>query len=81
MTTKFPLLVQFEFHPASKEAAAAAEYLHEVLNADPAVPGLQIPTFFTPDDGSGEPPDPKVADEAHRMARLIACGIEAQVSQ
>jgi hypothetical protein len=26
MTRKFPLLVQFELHPASKEAAAAAEY-------------------------------------------------------
>lgn len=34
MTTKFPLLVQFEFHPASKEAAPAAEYLHEVLSAE-----------------------------------------------
>ena len=67
MTTKFPLLVQFEFHPASKEAAAAAEYLHEVLNADPAVPGLQVPTYFTPDDGSGEPPEPAVATEADRV--------------
>lgn len=70
-TTKFPLLVQFEFHPASKEAAAAAEYLHEVLNADPAVPGLQIPTTFTPDVGSGEPPDPAVATEADRVLVVL----------
>jgi hypothetical protein len=42
MTTKFPLLVKFAFHPTSKEAATAAEYLHEVLNEDPAVPGPQI---------------------------------------
>ncbi len=69
--TRFPLLVQFEFHPASTEAAAAAEYLHEVLNADPAVPGLQIPTTFTPDDGSGEPPEPAVATEADRVLVVL----------
>ena len=68
---KFPLLVQFEFHTASKEAAAAAEYLHEALNADPAVPGLQIPTYFTPDDGSGEPPVPRVATEADRVLVIL----------
>jgi len=68
---KFPVLVQFEFHPASKEAAAAAEYLHDVLNADPAVPGLQIPTYFTPDDGSGEPPEPRVATEADRVLVVL----------
>jgi len=67
MAMRFPLLVQFEFHPASKEAAAVAEYLHDVLNADPAVPGLQIPTYFTPDDSSGEPPEPRVATEADRV--------------
>jgi hypothetical protein len=71
MAKKFPLLVQLEFHPDSKEAAAAAQYLHEVLNADPAVPGLQIPTTFTPDDGSGEPPDPAVAGEADRVLVVL----------
>jgi hypothetical protein len=71
VTRKFPLLVQFEFHPASNDAAAAAKYLHEVLNADPAVPGLQIPTFFTPDDGSGEPPVPAVASEADRVLVVL----------
>ena len=68
---KFPILVQFEFHPASADAAAAAEYLHDVLNTDPAVPGLQIPTYFTPDDGSGEPPEPRVAIEADRVLVLL----------
>lgn len=68
---RFAVLVQFEFHPASKEASAAAEYLHEVLNADPAVPGLQIPTYFTPDDGSGEPPEPAVATEADRVLVVL----------
>ncbi len=63
--------MQFEFHPASKEAAAAAEYLHEVLNADPAVPGVQIQTYFTPDDGSGEPPEPRVATEADRVLVVL----------
>lgn len=71
MTTKFPLLVQFEFHPASQAAAEAAEYLHSALNADPAVPGLQVPTYFTPDDGSGEPPEPRVATEADRVIVVL----------
>ncbi len=68
---KFPLLVQFEFHPASRDAAAAAQYLHGVLNADPGVPGLQIPTCFTPDDGSGEPPTPRLAVEADRVVVVL----------
>ncbi|GMT97682.1 hypothetical protein KH5H1_18010 [Corallococcus caeni] len=71
MSHKFPLLVQFEFHPDSREAATAADYLHEVLNADPAVPGLQVPTFFTPNDGSGEPPEPRVATEADRVLVVL----------
>jgi hypothetical protein len=71
MGTAFPLLVQFEFHPASKEAADTAEYLHKMLNADPSVPGLQIPTTFTPDDGSGEPPEPVVATEADRVLVVL----------
>lgn len=71
LSQRSPLLVQFEFHPDSKDAAAAAEYLHEVLNADPAVPGLQVPTTFTPDDGSGEPPEPAVSTEADRVLVVL----------
>ncbi|WP_206835651.1 TIR domain-containing protein [Marinobacterium iners] len=71
LSQRFPLLVQFEFHPDSKDAAAAAEYLHEVLNADPAVPGLQVPTTFTPDDGTGEPPKPAVSTEADRVLVVL----------
>jgi len=76
----FPLLVQFEFHPASKEAAAAAEYLHSVLNADPAVPGLQVPTYFTADDGSGDPPEPRVATEADRVLVVLLADNHLAVS-
>lgn len=71
MTTKFPVLVQFEFHPASAEAAATAEFLHTALNADPSVPGLQVPTCFTPDDGTGEPPEPRIAIEADRVLVVV----------
>lgn len=71
MTAKFPLLVQFEFHPASIQAAATAEYLHSVLNADASVPGLQVPTCFTPEDGSGEPPEPHLATEAERVIVVL----------
>jgi len=65
------LLVQFEYHPSSKDAAATAEYLHSVLNADPSVPGLQVPTCFTPEDGSGEPPEPRLASEADRVLIVL----------
>jgi hypothetical protein len=71
MTTTFPLLVQFEFHPASAEAAAMAEYLRTVINDDPAVPGLRIPTCFTPDDYSFNPPEPRLSDEAERVLVVL----------
>ena len=69
--TKFPLLVQFEFHPASAEAAAMAEYLRDVINDDAAVPGLRIPTSFTPDDYSLMPPEPKLSEEADRVLVVL----------
>jgi hypothetical protein len=68
---KFPLLVQFEFHPASSDAAAMAEYLRDVINDDAAVPGLRIPTSFTPDDYSFMPPEPRLSDEAERLLVVL----------
>jgi len=62
-----PLLVQFVFHPASQEASAVADYLHQVLNADPSVPGLKIPTCFMPVGGSSDPPAPQLASEADQV--------------
>src|SRR5207237_412830 len=44
---------------------------HSVLNADPSVPGLQVPTCFTSDDGSGEPPEPRLATEADRVIVVL----------
>jgi len=52
MIPKFPLMVQFVHHPGSKEAEDVAVYLHSILNDDPAVPGLRIPTCFIPDDNT-----------------------------
>lgn len=69
--TKFPLLVQFEFHTASAEAAATAEYLRTVINDDAAVPGLRIPTCFTPDDYSFMPPEPRLSEEADRVLVVL----------
>lgn len=68
---RFPLLVQFEFHTASGEAASLAEYLHWVINDDAAVPGLRIPTTFTPDDGSFMPPEPKLSEESDRVLVVL----------
>lgn len=71
MNIKFPLLVQFEFHPASAEAAAMAEYLRDIINDDAAVPGLRIPTSFTPDDYSLMPPEPQLSEEADRVLVVL----------
>lgn len=68
---RFPLIVQFEFHPASTEAAATAEYLRALINDDPAVPGLRIPTCFTPDDYSFMPPEPRLSSEADRVLVIL----------
>ncbi len=70
-STVAPLLVQFEYHPYSKEAASTAGFLHSALNDDPAVPGLRIPTRFVPDDGTGEPPEPVLATDAARVVVVL----------
>jgi hypothetical protein len=71
MTAKFPLLVQFVYHPSSKDAAAMADYLHFSINDDPGVPGLRIPTCFIPDDGTSTPPEPELAAEADRVLVVL----------
>lgn len=62
---KPPLLVHLIFHPASDDARALARTIHQALNADPAVPGLRVPTVFCPTDGVSPPADYKL-DEAER---------------
>lgn len=69
--TRVPILVQFEYHPASAEAAAMAEHLRAVISDDPAVPGLRIPTCFTADDRSSMPPAPRLDDEADRVLVVL----------
>ncbi|WP_434345582.1 TIR domain-containing protein [Myxococcus virescens] len=71
MKTRFPVLVQFEFHPASTDAASMAEYLRAAVNDDAAVPGLRIPTSFTPDDYSFMPPEPRLSEEADRVLVVL----------
>lgn len=64
-----PLLVQIVFHPESPLARGFAEGLHHALNDDPAVPGMRIPTVFTP-SGSG-PPSTLVDPEAERVFVVV----------
>lgn len=71
MTAKFPLLVQFVYHPGSAEAEEVANFLHGALNDEPAVPGLRIPTCFIPDDGTQAPPEPELATEAERVMVVL----------
>lgn len=68
--TRLPLLVQFEYHTAAKEAADLAG-LHRALNDDPAVPGLRIPTLFLPNDGTDRVPEPRLAVEAERVLVVV----------
>ena len=75
---RFPLLVQFESPPGSTEAGAIAEYVRARLNDDAAVPGLRVPTSFTPDDGSMQPPKPQLAAEGPpQKAKALVVTIKA----
>ena len=69
--TRFPLLVQIEYHLESRYAQCLAEDIHSVLNDDPAVPGLRIPTCFTPDDGTHVPPEPRISSESDRVLVVV----------
>jgi len=71
MTTKFPLAVQIEYFVRSKEASDTAEWLQAKFNDDPAVPGIRIPIYFTPDDGSLNPPESLIANEAERVMVVL----------
>ena len=51
-----PLLVQFLFHPKSDGALEMARHVHQQLNDDAVVPGLSVPTVFTPFTSEGRPP-------------------------
>jgi hypothetical protein len=50
-----PLLVHLVFHPGSEGARALAEAMHAELNSDPVVPGIRVPTTFTPVLADGNP--------------------------
>lgn len=63
--SKPPLLVHVIFHPASEDARTLARTIHEALNADPAMPGLRVPTLFCPTDGV-LPPATYDLDQAER---------------
>jgi hypothetical protein len=60
MVGKQPLLLYLLFHPASVKARALAIRIHQELNEDALVPGLRIPTIFTPHTGTNRPvPQPR----------------------
>ena len=67
---KPPLLVHLIFHPRSEDARALARTIHKALNADPAVPGLRVPTVFCPTDGV-LPPATYDLDEAERSFVVV----------
>ncbi|MCK9356853.1 MAG: TIR domain-containing protein [Dehalococcoidia bacterium] len=71
MAAKIPLLVQLEYFVGSPEAGDTAASLQAKFNDDPAVPGLRIPVYFTPDCGKLAPPEPLIATEAERVVVVL----------
>lgn len=51
-----PLLIHFLFHPQSDVASELASHVHQQLNYDIVVPGLSVPTVFTPFTSEERPP-------------------------
>ncbi len=51
-----PLMVHLLFHPSSSSGRELARYVHTQLNEDAILPGLRIPTMFTPTKAGGGPP-------------------------
>lgn len=67
-----PLLVQIVFHPGSQPARELAVGLHRSLNGAGPVPGLCIPTVFTPEDGAERPPAAGTVErEAERVFVVV----------
>ena len=66
-----PLFVHLVFHPRAAEARKTAESLHRAWNADPALPGLRIPTVFVPEDGTELPPASYELDESDKAVVVV----------
>lgn len=64
--TKLPVLVHLIFHPQSESTRELARYIHQQLNADVIVPGLRLPTVFSPMTADLRPPEKCRLDLAER---------------
>ena len=67
---KLPLLVHFVFHPDSRSARELAIGLHQSLNHDGSVPGLDIPTTFC-NYSDQSPPAKQGLDRAERSFVVV----------
>jgi hypothetical protein len=63
---KQPLLVHIIFHPESTAARDLARHIHIQLNGDLIVPGLRVPTVFSPAGEGNRPPTAYRLDFAER---------------
>ena len=72
---KIPLLLHIIFHPNSKASRNTALEIHKVLNQDSEVPGLRIPTRFTPEPRDGDlllpPTNSDFFNEADRVFIVV----------
>lgn len=69
---KPPLILHLIFHPDSTEARRLARAIHQALNADPAVPGLRIPSLFCPTDGPSPPASYDLDVAEHGLILVLA---------
>ncbi|MEJ1379019.1 MAG: TIR domain-containing protein [Candidatus Sedimenticola sp. (ex Thyasira tokunagai)] len=69
---KQPLIVHIVFHPESTKASQLARVIHQSLNADPALPGLRIPTRFCPTDGISPPSDYELNEAERNLFVVLA---------
>ena len=67
----FPVAVQVEFYTGSDEARQIAELIYSLLNDDPAIPGLKIPTFFTCELENGNPSEPQILKEGEKALVVV----------
>lgn len=66
------LLATIVFHPGSERCEKIAEALYQGLTQDDGVPGLKVPTVFSPDLGDTPPPLPDFTEARRHLLVLLA---------
>jgi hypothetical protein len=76
---KQPLLVHTIFHPSSQNRKLAL-HIHRQLNSDIMVPGLRVPTIFSPSRNGNRPPSKLRFDFAERNFIVVLADDKLTIS-